>query len=105
MTIRARPATPNPSPCPARSTGCTGRWPARRRLPPRRTARQPLAGDAPASRGTRSSACAALFGLSSFERDLLVLCAGHSLESRFVSGCAAALNDARALPGRRSAWP
>ena len=42
---------------------------------------------------------AALFGLSSFERDLLVLCAGPSLESRFISGCAAALNDARA------SWP
>jgi len=27
-----------------------------------------------------------LFGLSAFERDLLVLCAGHSLESRFAAG-------------------
>jgi ATPase family associated with various cellular activities (AAA)/Winged helix domain, variant len=34
-----------------------------------------------------------LFGLSSFEKDLLVLCAGPSLQSRFTSGCAAALND------------
>ena len=41
----------------------------------------------------------ALFGLSSFERDLLVLCAGFSLETRFASGCAAALNDPRAT------WP
>ncbi|HEX2746100.1 MAG TPA: ATP-binding protein [Streptosporangiaceae bacterium] len=41
----------------------------------------------------------ALFGLSSFERDLLVLCAGPSLESRFISGCAAALNDDRVT------WP
>jgi ATPase family associated with various cellular activities (AAA)/Winged helix domain, variant len=40
-----------------------------------------------------------LFGLSSFERDLLVLCAGPSLESRFIAGCAAVLNDARA------GWP
>jgi hypothetical protein len=34
-----------------------------------------------------------LFGLSSFERDLLVLCAGHSLESRFMAACAGALGD------------
>jgi hypothetical protein len=34
-----------------------------------------------------------LFGLSSFERDLLVLCAGHSLESRFMAACAGALDD------------
>jgi hypothetical protein len=40
-----------------------------------------------------------LFGLSSFERDLLVLCAGHSLESRFMSGCAAAVDDTGA------GWP
>jgi hypothetical protein len=37
-----------------------------------------------------------LFGLSSFERDLLVLCAGPSLQSRFVANIAAALNDPRA---------
>ncbi len=36
-----------------------------------------------------------LFGLSSFERDLLVLCAGHSLQSRFTAGCASAQDDSR----------
>jgi hypothetical protein len=39
------------------------------------------------------------FGLSAFERDVLVLCAGHSLESRFAAACASALGDARAT------WP
>jgi hypothetical protein len=34
-----------------------------------------------------------LFGLSSFERDLLVLCVGHSLESRFITACAGAQDD------------
>lgn len=34
-----------------------------------------------------------LFGLSAFERDLLVLCAGPSLQSRFISSIAAALNN------------
>ena len=32
----------------------------------------------------------AIFELSSFERDLLLLCAGTSLETRFTNGCAAA---------------
>ncbi len=40
-----------------------------------------------------------LFGLSSFERDLLVLCAGHALESRFAAGCASAQDDPRGT------WP
>ena len=40
-----------------------------------------------------------LFGLSAFERDLLVLCAGHSLESRFAVGCASAQGDPRGT------WP
>ena len=40
-----------------------------------------------------------LFGLSAFERDLLVLCAGHSLESRFAVGCASAQGDPRGI------WP
>jgi ATPase family associated with various cellular activities (AAA) len=40
-----------------------------------------------------------LFGLSTFERDLIVLCAGHGLQSRFVTACAAAAGDPRA------AWP
>ncbi len=40
-----------------------------------------------------------IFGLSSFERDLLVLCAGADLESRFLSACAAAHQDAGAT------WP
>jgi hypothetical protein len=39
------------------------------------------------------------FGLTAFERDLLVLCAGHNLESRFATACARALGDARAT------WP
>ena len=39
------------------------------------------------------------FGLSSFERDVLVLCAGHSLEGRFGAACARAQNDALAT------WP
>lgn len=40
-----------------------------------------------------------LFGLSCFEHDLLVLCAGHSLESRFAAGCASAQDDPRGT------WP
>ncbi|HEY4048397.1 MAG TPA: ATP-binding protein [Acidobacteriaceae bacterium] len=40
-----------------------------------------------------------IFGLSSFERDLLLLCAGASLESRFVSACAAAHHNPAAT------WP
>jgi hypothetical protein len=40
-----------------------------------------------------------LFGLSSFELDLLLLCAGAGLESRFLSACATAHNDPRAT------WP
>ena len=40
-----------------------------------------------------------LFGLSSFERDLLVLCAGHALEGRFAASCAGAEDDPR------GAWP
>jgi len=40
-----------------------------------------------------------LFGLSAFERDLLVLCAGQSLESRFAVGCASAQGDPRGT------WP
>ena len=40
-----------------------------------------------------------LFGLTAFERDLLVLCAGASLESRFLAASAAAHNDPRAT------WP
>ena len=39
----------------------------------------------------------ALFGLSSFERDLLVLCAGHALEGRFAAACAAR-GDSRGIP-------
>jgi ATPase family associated with various cellular activities (AAA) len=34
-----------------------------------------------------------LFGLSTFERDLIVLCAGHSLQSRFGTACANAAGD------------
>ncbi len=40
-----------------------------------------------------------LFGLSSFERDVLVLCTGHSLQSRFVAGCASGRD------GDRTTWP
>jgi len=40
-----------------------------------------------------------LFGLSSFERDLLVMCAGHALESRFMAGCAGAQDDGH------TTWP
>lgn len=39
------------------------------------------------------------FGLSSFERDLLLLCAGAGLENRFLSACEAANRDGR------GAWP
>jgi hypothetical protein len=41
----------------------------------------------------------ALFGLSPFERDLLVLCAGHALESRFAAACDTAPS------GDRAGWP
>jgi SpoVK/Ycf46/Vps4 family AAA+-type ATPase len=40
-----------------------------------------------------------LFGLSPFELDMLVLCVGASLESRFLSACAAEHHDANAT------WP
>src|SRR5262249_26827779 len=40
-----------------------------------------------------------IFGLSPFERDLLVLCAGAGLESRFLGACATAHGDDRAT------WP
>ena len=40
-----------------------------------------------------------LFGLSSFERDVLVLCTGHSLQSRFAAGCAGARES------DRMTWP
>jgi ATP-dependent 26S proteasome regulatory subunit len=40
-----------------------------------------------------------VFELSSFERDLLVLCAGAGLEKRFLSACAAAHQD------RSAVWP
>ena len=68
------------------------------------------AGQAPAASSPASSPVAfsgpwhalerlrTLFGLSSFERDLLVLCVGHSLESRFAAGCASA-------HGEHGAWP
>jgi len=42
---------------------------------------------------------ASIFGLSPFERDLLVLCAGTGLESRYLDACAAAHRDAHAT------WP
>jgi ATPase family associated with various cellular activities (AAA) len=38
-----------------------------------------------------------VFALSPFERDVLVLCAGVELESRFVHACAAAQNDPRLI--------
>jgi AAA+ superfamily predicted ATPase len=40
----------------------------------------------------------ATFGLSPFERDLLLLCAGMELDSTFPSACAAAQGDLRAYP-------
>jgi SpoVK/Ycf46/Vps4 family AAA+-type ATPase len=54
---------------------------------------------------TTSEPCVALerlestFGLSPFERDVLVLCAGAGLETRFRSACASAHHDAAAT------WP
>ncbi|MBK5124383.1 ATP-binding protein [Burkholderia sp. R-69980] len=41
------------------------------------------------------STLASRMGLSAFERDILVLCAGIELESRFVAACEAAFNDRR----------
>jgi hypothetical protein len=40
---------------------------------------------------------ARVFGLSPFERDVLLLCAGVELESRFGQACAAAQNDSRLI--------
>jgi hypothetical protein len=40
-----------------------------------------------------------IFSLSSFERDVLLLCAGAALETRFLTACAAAHGDPRAT------WP
>src|SRR6266852_5524096 len=36
-----------------------------------------------------------VFGLTGFERDILLVCAGVELESRFAPACAAAQNDPR----------
>ncbi len=44
-----------------------------------------------------------LFGLTPFERDILVLCAGAELEQRFTEACATE-GALRGRPGRRSAW-
>lgn len=43
------------------------------------------------------SILASRLGLSAFERDLLVLCAGIELESRFIHACAAAFDDLRQI--------
>jgi len=62
------------------------------------SAQQERASTAPAASGDPWDALEELrtaFGLSTFERDVLVLCAGHSLESRFVTACATAQNDPR----------
>jgi hypothetical protein len=56
------------------------------------------AASAAAGAGTLSQLQRA-FGLSAFERDLLVLCAGVSIEARFPSACAAAHGNAQ------STWP
>ena len=40
-----------------------------------------------------------LFGLSAFERDVIVLCAGHSLQSRFATACGHVTGDSR------TTWP
>ncbi|HUI56737.1 MAG TPA: ATP-binding protein [Bryobacteraceae bacterium] len=40
-----------------------------------------------------------IFGLTPFERDVLLLCAGVELEARFAEACAAAQNDSRLI------WP
>lgn len=43
-----------------------------------------------------------LFGLTSFETDTLLLCAGFALDRRFAAACATAQPDA---PGGTAAWP
>lgn len=59
-------------------------------------------GSAEASTLSQQKPCLALehlqraFGLSDFERDLVVLCVGTALEGRFAAACGAALEDARA---------
>jgi hypothetical protein len=61
-----------------------------------------LSGSTPEACGGTSPALdrvAAAFGLTAFERDIVLLCAGVELESRFGQACAAAQNDSRLL------WP
>ena len=53
-----------------------------------------------ASEGKSGSALdhlSSVFGLTRFERDVLVLCAGVELESRFAQACAAAQNESRLI--------
>lgn len=76
----------------------------RRLVAATRTSREHSAPDEPPSL-VMSEPCVALqrlesvFGLSPFERDVLVFCAGAALETRFLSACAAAHQDASAT------WP
>jgi len=56
-----------------------------------------FAADRPAAEGL--ARLQDMFGLSAFERDVLVLCAGAALEARFLSACAAAHENALAT------WP
>jgi ATPase family protein associated with various cellular activities (AAA)/winged helix domain-containing protein len=56
-------------------------------------------GPAPGERRSALDELCAVFGLSAFERDLLVLCAGVELDSSFAALCAAAQGDPqRAYP-------
>jgi hypothetical protein len=52
--------------------------------------------DAKSTNSALDSLCAA-FGLSSFEREVLLLCAGSELDSTFAARCAAGQGDARRL--------
>ncbi|HEX3356946.1 MAG TPA: ATP-binding protein [Tepidisphaeraceae bacterium] len=66
-------------------------------LSPNTTPSQPPSdtSDDPANQPSAIDELRAMFGLSGFESDLLLLCLGVELESRFGQACAAAQNDPR----------
>jgi AAA+ superfamily predicted ATPase len=55
----------------------------------------PITADNPEDRSSALGILCGIFGLTSFERDILLLCAGVELEGRFAEACAAAHRDPR----------
>ncbi|MGH7060019.1 MAG: hypothetical protein ACREFH_06520 [Stellaceae bacterium] len=53
----------------------------------------PIQADSPEERPSALGILCEIFGLTPFERDVLLLCAGVELEGRFAEACAAAQRD------------